>query len=99
MKRLTLLSAAALGVALALVLSFGFARSAPAAGAPDRPIRVAVVNVPRIFLELQETKDLEDRFKQERNRLASEEAPMMNQLKDLDAEGRNYRGSQARELG
>src|SRR4051794_30149372 len=89
MKRMTYLSAAIPAVAFGLALCL--AGPSPAAGAPDRAVRVAVANVPRIFLELQETKDLEERFKQERNRLASEEAPMVNQLKDMDAEGRNYR--------
>ena len=52
---------------------------------------IAVANVPRIFNELKETQDLEERFKQDRARLAGEEKPMVQQLEELQAEGRNYR--------
>ena len=65
--------------------------AAPAAAAQDRPVKVAVANVPRIFNELKETQDLEERFKQDRARLAGEEKPMVQQLEELQAEGRNYR--------
>lgn len=74
-----------------LVALLAAAAVAPAAAAQDRPVKVAVANVPRIFNELKETQDLEERFKQDRARLAGEEKPMVQQLEELQAEGRNYR--------
>jgi Skp family chaperone for outer membrane proteins len=84
MKRLISLPAPlALAVAL-LVLP-------QAARAQDRPIKVATANVPRIFNDLQETKDLDAKLQQERAKLASEEKPMVEQLNALKAEGGNFR--------
>lgn len=70
-----------------------WALAAHAAPAQDRAIRVAVANVPRIFIELQETKDLDERFKADRTKLGQEEVPMVAKLKEMEAEGRNYRPS------
>lgn len=68
----------------------------PAAStAQDRVPRVAVVNMPRVFNELQETAALKAQLKSEQARLAAEQKPMVEELTKMKAEGGNYRrGSQ-----
>ena len=65
--------------------------STTAAAAPDRPIRVATVNMPRVFNDLQETKDIQTRLRQEQNALATEQKPKIEELQKMKAEGENYR--------
>ena len=77
-------------LAAAIALSLLFVAST-AALAEERPIRVAVANVPRIFNDIQETKDLDARFQQERQRLAGEEKPKVDEITKLKAEGGNLR--------
>lgn len=76
--------------ALAAVSLLGLV-SPGSASAQDRNIRVAVVNVPRIFNDIEETKALDERFKQERIRLEAEQKPMIDEIKKLEAEGNNFR--------
>lgn len=69
-----------------------------AAVAADRPVRVATVNMPRVFTEIQERKDIEARLKQEQGRLAAEQKPKIEELQKMKAEGGNYRaGSEQHE--
>ena len=74
----------------ALALSALFA-AAPSADAQDRPIRVATVNMPRVFNEIQERKEVEGRLRQEQGRLAAEQKQKLEELQKLKAEGGNYR--------
>ena len=83
MKQLTRLT-------LALALS-ALLLAAPAAGAQDRPARVATVNMPRVFTEIQERKDVEGRLRQDQQRLASEQKQRLDELKKIEAEGGNFR--------
>ena len=77
-------------LALAVIASL----SVPAA-AQDRVPRVAVVNMPRVFNELQETAALKAQLRADNQRLASEQKPMVDELQKMKAEGGNYRrGSQ-----
>ena len=81
MKRLIVLPALVLAASLL----------ATPAAAQDRPIKVAVANVPKIFNDLQETKDLDARLQQERAKLAAEEKSMVDAINALKAEGGNFR--------
>jgi Skp family chaperone for outer membrane proteins len=82
MKRANLLPALALAALMLIVPQ--------TARAQDRPIKVAVANVPRIFNDLQETKDLDARLQQERQKLAAEEKSMVDGINALKAEGGNF---------
>ena len=82
MNRTTLFAAA---IALSALLG-----AAPA-GAQDRPARVATVNMPRVFTEIQESRDIKTRLQQEQNALAAEQRPKLEELQKLKAEGENYR--------
>src|SRR3954452_15523225 len=84
MKRFTPI-AAALAVAAAL------AGAAPAAPQQDRPARVAVVNMRRVFTEIQEATDIQARIRQDEHRLNSEGKAKADQLGKLKAEGGNFR--------
>jgi Skp family chaperone for outer membrane proteins len=86
MNRFAPLVAAALGAA-------ALAATAPAVSAApqDRPIRAAIVNIPRVFDEIQETKDAKVRLSQERQRLAAEQKTKLEQLQSIKAEGGNFR--------
>lgn len=82
----------------ALALSALFAAAAPSADAQDRPIRVATVNMPRVFEQIQERKDVEGRLRQEQQRLAAEQKQRIDELNKIEAEGGNFRpGSQQHE--
>src|SRR4051794_5705538 len=85
MKRLTPL-AAALAMAAALV-----AVPAPAAPQQDRPVRVAVVNMRRIFTEIQEAKDIQARIRQDEQRLNTEGKAKADELGKVKTEGANFR--------
>ena len=86
MNRFAPLVAAALGAAALL------APTRPASAAPqDRPVRVATVNIPRVFDEIQETKDAKVRLTQDRQRLAAEQKTKLEQLQAVKAEGGNFR--------
>jgi Skp family chaperone for outer membrane proteins len=84
MKRFTPV-AAALSVAAAL------AGAASAAPQQDRPARVAVVNMRRVFTEIQEAKDIQARIRQDEQRLNSEGKAKADELGKLKAEGGNFR--------
>ena len=71
--------------ALAVV---GFHAAAPA---QDRPVRVAVVNVPRVFDAIQETKDTKARLREDQQRLAGEQKAKLEELQKMKAEGGNFR--------
>lgn len=75
-----------------LVAAFALAAltSAPAA-AQERPVRVATVNMPRVFTEIQETKDIQTRLRQEQGALVAERKPKLDEMEKLKAEGGNYR--------
>jgi len=77
-------------VAAALLLSAAWCGAAGAAPL-DRPIRVAVVNMPRIFNEVQEKKDIESRLRQDQQNLATQQKAKLEALQKLKAEGGNYR--------
>jgi Skp family chaperone for outer membrane proteins len=62
-----------------------------AAAAPDRPTRVAVVSIPRVFDEMQETKDAKVRLRQDQQRLAAESKTKVDELQKMRAEGGNFR--------
>jgi Skp family chaperone for outer membrane proteins len=78
--------AAAMGAAAVFV-----ATTATAAAAQDRPVRVAIVNIPRVFDEIQETKDAKVRLSQDRQRLAAEQKQKLEQLQSVKNEGGNFR--------
>ena len=79
--RLVLLAAAIAGSTL----------SPGGAAAQDRPVRVATVNMPRVFNEVQETKDIQVRLRQEQGGLAAEQKQKLDELQKMRAEGENYR--------
>lgn len=79
-------------VAAALGVAALFASMTPAAAAAqDRPARVAIVNIPRVFDEIQETKDAKVRLTQDRQRLAAEQKQKLEQLQSVKNEGGNFR--------
>ena len=82
----------------ALALLALLAVPASSASAQDRPVRVATVDMPRVFQEIQERKDVEARLRQEQSRLAAEQKGKLEELAKLKAEGGNYRpGSEQHE--
>jgi Skp family chaperone for outer membrane proteins len=83
---ITPLVAAALGAAAL------FGSTTPTrAAAQDRPVRVAVVNIPRVFDSIQETQDAKVRLSQDRQRLATEQKQKLEQLQSIKNEGGNFR--------
>src|SRR4051812_14453286 len=62
-----------------------------AAGQDQRPLRIAVVNVPRVVTELREWRDIEEKANAERAQLAGEEAKMKEQIKNLESQAGNFR--------
>jgi Skp family chaperone for outer membrane proteins len=89
MHRFTPVAAA---LALAGVVVTGTALSrATAAPQQDRPVRVAVVNMRRVFTEIQEAKDIQARIRQDEQRLNAEGKTKAEELQKLKAEGGNYR--------
>jgi Skp family chaperone for outer membrane proteins len=84
MKRFTPLAAA-------LALAATLACAAIAAPQQDRPARVAVVNMRRVFTEIQEAKDIQARIRQDEQRLNSEGKAKAEELGKLKAEGGNFR--------
>ena len=78
-------------IGTALALSAVLCGAAPAAAAQERPARVAVVNMPRVFNEVKETTDIKARLQQEQQGLAAEQRPKLDELNKLKAEGENYR--------
>ena len=75
----------------AIALSALLLLTAARAGAQDRPVRVATVNMPRVFNEIQERKDVEGRLRQEQQRLAAEQKQRIDELQKMKAEGGNFR--------
>ena len=77
--------------AAAVALSGLLCGAATPAEAQERPARVATVNMPRVFTEVQETKDIKARLQQEQQALAAEQRPKIDELQKLKAEGENLR--------
>lgn len=75
---------------LVAAFALGSLTIAPVA-AQDRPIRVATVNMPRVFTEIQETKDIQTRLRQEQGAFVAERKPKLDEMEKLKAEGGNYR--------
>lgn len=86
MNRFVPLMAAAFSTAALL----GGAARAAAAG-PERPTRVAVVNVGRVFDAIQETVDAKTRLRTDQQRLQAESKAKFDELQKLKAEGGNFR--------
>jgi Skp family chaperone for outer membrane proteins len=82
--------AAALALAGAVVTGAAVTR-APAAPQQDRPARVAVVNMRRVFNEVQEAKDIQTRIRQDEQRLNGEGKAKAEELQKLKTEGANFR--------
>jgi Skp family chaperone for outer membrane proteins len=86
MKRLTPLAAA-----MALAATLACAAFAPAAPQQDRPARVAIVTMRRVFTEIQEAKDIQARIRQDEQRLNTEGKAKADELAKIKAEGGNFR--------
>src|SRR5687767_5697728 len=71
----------AVSVAAAALLCLGFA-SSPASA---QTIRVATVNPARVFLEMQETKDLRQKVEQETTNINNDGKTRLQKVKDLQA--------------
>jgi Skp family chaperone for outer membrane proteins len=82
--------AAALALAGAVVTGASLSR-APAAPQQDRPVRVAVVNMRRVFTEIQEAKDIQARIRQDEQRINAEGKTKAEELQKMKAEGGNFR--------
>jgi Skp family chaperone for outer membrane proteins len=64
---------------------------AAAAGLPDRPARVASVDVAKAFVALDEQKSMEAGIKSIGERMAAEKDRMSRELQDLNAELESYK--------
>jgi Skp family chaperone for outer membrane proteins len=82
--------AAALALAGAVVTGASLSR-APAAPQQDRPVRTAVVNMRRVFTEIQEAKDIQARIRQDEQRINAEGKTKADELQKMKAEGGNFR--------
>ena len=78
---------------LAVAMAAGWLGSGRATGAQtqDRPTRIAVANIARIVNDMRETRDLDERFNTDRDKLAQEEARMKEQIKNLEGQAGNFR--------
>ena len=78
---------------LAVAMAAGWLASGRATGAQtqDRPTRIAVANIARIVNDMRETRDLDERFNADRDKLAQEEARMKEQIKNLEGQAGNFR--------
>ena len=86
MNRITRLTAA-----LAVTALLAGASRASAAPTADRPVRVATVNMPRVFNQIQEAVDIQARLRQDQAALVAERKGIADNLEKLKNEGGNYR--------
>lgn len=91
--RYTPLTLAALVVVAVAAGWLGWGRPGDAAAQErqDRPLRIAVANVPRIIADLRETVDLDEKFRAERDKNAAENIRMQEQIKSIQAQAGNFR--------
>jgi Skp family chaperone for outer membrane proteins len=78
-----------------IAIGLGIAALVAAAAFPDRPAKVATVDIERIFKQIDEQKSVEAEVKRLGERMAAEKDRLSRELQDLNAELESYKpGSQ-----
>ena len=78
-----------------IAIGLAIAALAAAAAFPDRPAKVASVDIERVFLQLDEQKSIEGSLKQLGERMAAEKDRLSRELQDLNAELESYKPGSA----
>jgi Skp family chaperone for outer membrane proteins len=78
-----------------IVIGLAVAALAAAAAFPDRPSKVASVDIERVFTQLDEQKSIEADIKRLGERMAAEKDRMSRELQDLNAELESYKPGSA----
>ena len=74
-----------------IAIGIGIAALAAAAAFPDRPARVASVDIERVFMGLDEQKSVDASIKALGERMAAEKDRLSRELQDLNAELESYK--------
>lgn len=78
-----------------IVIGLAVAALAAAAAFPDRPAKVASVDIERIFTQLDEQKSIEADIKRLGERMAADKDRLSRELQDLNAELESYKPGSA----